>query len=202
MVKEGLIDLRQDRAFAPLVGSAQGGDAAGAGGGVIMADEQNALFDLKAAGRRSRMSPAQNPTRRSAKCMRLCEALIFAATEPLSEEEMAKRLPEGADLAAALAFLKADYFSRGVNLARVGKKWFFRTAPDLAWVLQRERVEPRKAFARRYGDPVDRRLSPARRPAPKSRIFAAWPCPRARWTCCWRPAGCACAAAAARRDGP
>ena len=42
--------------------------------------------------------------------MRLCEALIFAAEEPLGEEEMAKRLPQGADLAKALATLKAEIF--------------------------------------------------------------------------------------------
>jgi segregation and condensation protein B len=57
---------------------------------------------------------------------------------------MVKRLPEGADLAAALTFLKADYFGRGIQLVRVGKKWIFRTSPDLAWVLQRERKEAKK----------------------------------------------------------
>ena len=108
-----------------------------------MTEEQKALFDLAAQDALDHVARAK-PDEAQRECMRLCEALIFAATEPLSEEEMARRLPEGADLAAALAFLEADYFSRGVNLARVGKKWFFRTAPDLAWVLQRERVEPRK----------------------------------------------------------
>jgi segregation and condensation protein B len=57
---------------------------------------------------------------------------------------MAKRLPQGADLAKALADLKAEYSGRGVTLVRVGKRWFFRTAPDLAWALQREQVEPKK----------------------------------------------------------
>ncbi len=108
-----------------------------------MAEKQDALFDLAAQDALDHVARAK-PDEAQRECMRLCEAMIFAATEPLSEEEMTRRLPEGADLAAALAFLKADYFSRGVNLARVGKKWFFRTAPDLAWVLQRERVEPRK----------------------------------------------------------
>jgi segregation and condensation protein B len=86
----------------------------------------------------------ETPSEAQREVMRLCEAMIFAATEPLSEEEMLKRLPEGAELAAALAYLKAEYFARGVNLVRVGKKWLFRTAPDLAWVLQREQQEPRK----------------------------------------------------------
>ena len=40
--------------------------------------------------------------------------------------------------------LRADYAQRGVNLARAGHKWFFRTAPDLAYVLAREEVEQKK----------------------------------------------------------
>jgi segregation and condensation protein B len=108
-----------------------------------MSDKQPALFDLAAQDALDHVERAR-PDALQREAMRLCEALIFASPEPLGEEEMLKRLPEGTDLAAALAFLKADYFSRGVNLTRAGKKWFFRTAPDLAWVLQRERVEPKK----------------------------------------------------------
>jgi segregation and condensation protein B len=108
-----------------------------------MAGEQEALFDLKAQDALDHVARVK-PDAAQREAMRICEALIFASVEPLSEDEMAKRLPEGVDLGAALAFLKADYFSRGVNLVRVGKKWTFRTAPDLAWVLQRERVEPKK----------------------------------------------------------
>jgi len=81
------------------------------------------------------------PTREA---MRVCEALIFAATEPLVEDEMAKRLPQGVDLPDVLARLKADYAGRGVNLVRVGKKWCFRTASDLGWVLQREQSTAKK----------------------------------------------------------
>src|SRR6266702_1812927 len=76
--------------------------------------------------------------------MRVCEALILAATEPLIEDEMVKRLPQGVDLAEVLTRLKADYATRGVNLVRVGKKWTFRTASDLGWVLQREQSTARK----------------------------------------------------------
>ena len=107
-----------------------------------MADQEH-LFDLRAADAASHLV-RETPTEDERAHMRLCEALIFAAEEPLGEEEMAKRLPQGADLAKALAYLKAEYFGRGVNLVRVGKKWFFRTAPDLAWALQREQVEPKK----------------------------------------------------------
>jgi len=107
-----------------------------------MAD-QEPLFDLRAADAASHLV-REAPSEEQRAHMRLCEALIFAAEEPLGEDEMAKRLPQGADLAKALAYLKAEYFGRGVNLVRVGKKWFFRTAPDLAWALQREQIEPKK----------------------------------------------------------
>jgi segregation and condensation protein B len=76
--------------------------------------------------------------------LRLLEAMLFAATEPLDEKTLAARLPAGTDVAAALARLQADYAPRGVNLVRVAGKWMFRTAGDLAWLLSKETVETRK----------------------------------------------------------
>jgi len=76
--------------------------------------------------------------------LRLLEAMLFAAAEPLSEKELAERLPQGTDVGAALALLQKDYASRGVNLVRVAGKWTFRTAKDLSWLLSKETVETRK----------------------------------------------------------
>lgn len=76
--------------------------------------------------------------------MRIAEALLFAATEPLEESEIARRMPDGVDLADVLGRLRADYSGRGINLVRVGKKWLFRTASDLGWLLSRGEVEPKK----------------------------------------------------------
>ncbi len=76
--------------------------------------------------------------------VRICEALLFAAAAPLDEEELAKRLPDGVSAAAALELLRADFAPRGVNLARAGKKWFFRTAPDLSYALTTHQVEEKK----------------------------------------------------------
>lgn len=102
------------------------------------------MFDLKATDAADLLAREQ-PDEATRDCMRLCEAMIFASPEPLAEDEMARRLPEGAPLAKALALLRAQYFTRGVNLVRVGgKKWFFRTAPDLAYILSREQPETRK----------------------------------------------------------
>jgi segregation and condensation protein B len=75
---------------------------------------------------------------------RIAEALLFASAEPLDEAEIARRLPEGADVGAALEGLRARYAGRGVTLTRAGRKWFFRTAADLAWILAREKVEEKK----------------------------------------------------------
>ncbi len=72
------------------------------------------------------------------------EALLFAAAGPLSEADLVKRLPEGADVPAALATLAERYRGRGVELARVAERWRFQTAQDLAWLMTDEREEPRR----------------------------------------------------------
>ena len=87
-------------------------------------------------------SPAEPATRQEE--LRLLEALLFAAGQPLDEATLARRLPDGVDVKEALAALKAEYAARGVNLVRIGKKWMFRTADDLSWLLTKETVETRK----------------------------------------------------------
>jgi segregation and condensation protein B len=76
--------------------------------------------------------------------LRLLEALLFAASEPLDEATLARPLPDGVDLKHLLVLLRDEYATRGVNLVRIGRKWTFRTAPDLAWLLTKETVETRK----------------------------------------------------------
>jgi segregation and condensation protein B len=87
-------------------------------------------------------SPAEPATRPEE--LRLLEALLFAAGQPLDEAMLARRLPDGVDVKEVLAQLKAEYATRGVNLVRIGKKWMFRTAEDLSWLLTKETVETRK----------------------------------------------------------
>ncbi|MXO72756.1 SMC-Scp complex subunit ScpB [Alteraurantiacibacter buctensis] len=74
---------------------------------------------------------------------RAVEALLFAAEEPMSAEEIAAHL-EGADVRAALDELQALYRPRGVVLVERGKRWQFQTAPDLAHLLRREREQARR----------------------------------------------------------
>jgi segregation and condensation protein B len=76
--------------------------------------------------------------------LRLLEALLFASNEPIDQATLAKRMPDGVDVKAALAQLQAEYAPRGVNLVKVANKWTFRTAGDLAWLMTRESTETRK----------------------------------------------------------
>lgn len=75
---------------------------------------------------------------------RIVEALLFAATEPVSTDFLAERLPEGTDIGAILEDLQTLYASRGVNVARVAGKWSLRTAEDLSPHLRIERKVSRK----------------------------------------------------------
>ena len=77
--------------------------------------------------------------------LRMIEALLFAASEPLDAKALATSLPEGADVAgAAFANFNGSYEGRGVNLVCVAGKWQFRTAPDLAFLLRKEQPEQRR----------------------------------------------------------
>ena len=74
----------------------------------------------------------------------MIEALLFAASEPLTLRELGGRLPAGSDVGAALPIVERRYEGRGVQLFRAGDAVAFRTAPDLAWLMTRETVETRK----------------------------------------------------------
>ena len=76
--------------------------------------------------------------------LRMLEALLFAAEEPLDEASLAARMPDGADVTGLLGELSATFENRGVNLAQIGGKWQFRTAPDLRYLLELHRQEPRR----------------------------------------------------------
>ncbi len=70
--------------------------------------------------------------------LRVLEAILFAVSEPMTEEALAKRLPEGADIPSLIQELSSQYKGRGIVLQAVGGRWAFRTAPDLSGVLQME----------------------------------------------------------------
>ena len=76
--------------------------------------------------------------------LRFLEAVLFAASEPLSEKVLKQRLPEDADVNGLLQELKGHYANRGVALMQFEDRWSFRTAPDLSHRMSIERKVVRK----------------------------------------------------------
>jgi segregation and condensation protein B len=76
--------------------------------------------------------------------VRLAEALVFAAAAPVSPRALTQVLPDGADVEAVIAALRALYAGRGVELADIAGGLQFRTAPDLAARLKRVVQVPRR----------------------------------------------------------
>jgi segregation and condensation protein B len=76
--------------------------------------------------------------------LRILEAILFASPEPVAAADLAKHLPEGADVSALMTDLQANYSNRGVNIVEVAGKWMLRTAEDLSFLLRREHVEQKK----------------------------------------------------------
>ena len=74
---------------------------------------------------------------------RRVEAVLFAAVEPLSPNDIRAHAGDG-DLGGAIGVLTGDYAARGVNLVERGGRYLFQTAPDCANVLERARDVPRK----------------------------------------------------------
>ena len=76
--------------------------------------------------------------------LRMLEAILFAASEPVDETVVGRSLPQGANVSALLVELQEIYSGRGVNLVKVAEKWQFRTAPDLSFLLRREKPEQKR----------------------------------------------------------
>ncbi|NJM29184.1 MAG: SMC-Scp complex subunit ScpB [Rhizobiales bacterium] len=85
-----------------------------------------------------------HPRADRAQHLRILEAVLFAASEPLDMAKLARHLPEGTDVQSLLDDLKTNYANRGVNVVLVSGKWTLRTADDLSFVLRREVVEQRR----------------------------------------------------------
>ncbi|ACB96279.1 SMC-Scp complex subunit ScpB [Beijerinckia indica] len=76
--------------------------------------------------------------------VRIAEALLFAAGQPLSDSDIARRLPKTVEVRDVIACLQADYAHRGVHLVQAGGKWLFRTATDLGFLLTDTETDIRK----------------------------------------------------------
>jgi len=76
--------------------------------------------------------------------VRIVEALLFAASEPLDEATLAESLPKGTDVGAVVTELKEQYAGRGITVVKTAGKWAFRTADDLSWLLEKHAYEERR----------------------------------------------------------
>ena len=130
-------------------------------------DIRDAVRQLNFAYRRSSemlADAASTGVDASSEALRRAEAILFAAGEPLTAEQIAEVLPQDADAAQVLMSLKAAYANRGVNLVEVAGKWRFQTAEDLAYLFVEEREEQKKLSQAAletlaiiaYGQPVTR----------------------------------------------
>ncbi len=103
----------------------------------------NSVFEKKAAEEEPTVVTF-HPSAGRNQHLRILEAILFAAAEPVALEKIQSSLPEGADVQSLLADLKANYANRGVNLVEVAGKWALRTADDLSFILRREQVTQRR----------------------------------------------------------
>lgn len=76
--------------------------------------------------------------------IRMVEAILFAASEPLDRASIQDRLPAGANLDVTLTCISEKYSGCGFHLVNVGGKFAFRTSPDLSHVLQKDVTQQRR----------------------------------------------------------
>lgn len=86
--------------------------------------------------------PAVDPER-LADALRRAEAVLFASDLPIDAGTLAQALPPGVEPGDVLLKLAAHYRGRGVQLVEVAGKWRFQTAPDLAFLFEETREQPR-----------------------------------------------------------
>ena len=106
--------------------------------------ERDAVAQLAFAYRRSEEALTEGASEALVEGIRRAEAILFAAGEPLSAEQIAETLPHGVEAAEVLMALRAQYVNRGVNLVEVAGKWRFQTASDLSYLFVEERQGQKK----------------------------------------------------------
>ncbi|MBU2604818.1 MAG: SMC-Scp complex subunit ScpB [Alphaproteobacteria bacterium] len=127
-------------------------------------ETRDPLAQLSFAYKRSEADLAGGVEEALSEGIRRAEAVLFAAGEPLSAEQIAEILPHGVESGEVLMALRAMYANRGVNLVEVANKWRFQTATDLTYLFVEERQVQKKLGQAAletlaiiaYGQPVTR----------------------------------------------
>lgn len=76
--------------------------------------------------------------------LKILEALLFAAQNPLTPQALLERMPSNADLGVLLPQLKANYNDRGIELVEINGAYAFRTSANVAEALTIEKDVDRK----------------------------------------------------------
>ncbi len=76
--------------------------------------------------------------------IRMVEAVLFAAEEPLDAKSIADRLAQDVEVETVLEALRVKYQQAGFHLVKIDKEYAFRSAPDLSHVLQKHVVQQRR----------------------------------------------------------
>jgi segregation and condensation protein B len=72
------------------------------------------------------------------------EALLFQSAEPLDEAVLQAHVRDGRQVRDVLDELRMDYAGRGIRLERHGRRWAFRTAPEVTPHLERTEARRRR----------------------------------------------------------
>jgi len=139
-----------EAAMQTTEGSVEAAASLGSEGGTeAVADDPGAACGAPAAavGEQGLLLPAQDssvPLDPRSAAVRIAEALLFASDTPLGARQLATALPGDVEPEAVIATLRSVYAGRGVELVEVAGGWMFRTAADLAPVLRRRVVVPKR----------------------------------------------------------
>ncbi len=135
--------------------------------------------------------------RQLGQAVRIAESLLFAAREPLSEDEIASPFPMASDQ-DVMAHLQGDLRCARGQPDPDRSKWAFRTADDLGYLLSKE-IEDLGNFPRAAVETLS--IIAYHQPVTRAEIEEIRGVATAKGTLdvFWRQAGSACVAAARRR---
>ncbi len=72
------------------------------------------------------------------------EAILFAAAEPLDVDTIETKVSKKINVPKILEKLQQTYSKRGINLVCISKKWSFRTAQNLSYIMSQNKSVEKK----------------------------------------------------------
>jgi len=72
------------------------------------------------------------------------EAILFSAAEPLDIDTIESKISKKINVPKTLEKLQQIYSVRGINLVCISKKWSFRTAENLSYLMSNQKTLEKK----------------------------------------------------------